>query len=91
MAWAVRLSAEVLEREQLARLTCVCGLLLGRMPHLPGLESSATSTRSITLLLQSIRNVKAEENSMTPAWLWQQLPPAWTQPIVVQEQGETAI
>jgi hypothetical protein len=88
--WLLRLSGEILEREQLARLAAVCGTLLHTSPVLPGVVTCDTINVETPAMLQILKNTRKQRGETTRDWLWQKLPQAWQSPVSLNEQG-TAI
>lgn len=78
--WCLRITGEIIEREQLARVALAGALLCTRQsPTLPGLiEEPATN---LAPLLEKLRSTHALRNTRQRDWLWNLLPPSWNEPV----------
>lgn len=83
--WLLRLCGEIMEREQLARLAAVCGMLLHQSPVLPGVENDPTI--ELAPLLNILKDTRKQCGSRNREWLWQQLPLQWQAPVSIDHQG----
>lgn len=82
----MRLTGEILEREQLARVALAGALLVVRhSPYLPGLVEEPA--RNLPPLLLSVRAVQEQKTTRDRNWLWSQLPFNWNQPVSTEEEG----
>lgn len=80
--WLVRLSGELVEREQLVRTAQIVSLQLGVTPQLQG---CFPYPRTCEQLLQEIRSVASQRSERTAEWLWSKLPSHWQQPVELHD------